>query len=71
MEQFHADMLTGNFAIPPERVSLLGEFDPEQRGLEIDDPFSQSSAVYEACYDQIRDCIVNYLATTEELSGPC
>jgi protein-tyrosine-phosphatase len=68
MEQFHADALIGNYAIPPERVSLLGEFDPEQRGLEIDDPFSQSSSVYEACYDQMRDCIVNYLATTDEMS---
>jgi protein-tyrosine-phosphatase len=69
MEQFHADALIRNFAIAPERVSLLGEFDPKQRGLEIYDPFSYSSAVYEECYGQIRDCIVNYLDTTNELSG--
>lgn len=68
MEQFHADALIRNFAIAPERVSLLGEFDPQQRGLEIDDPFSYSSAVYDQCYGQIRDCIVNYLDTTNELS---
>jgi len=69
MEQYHADALIGNFGVTPDRVSLLGEFDPQQRGLEIDDPYSYSSAVYAACYGQIRDCIVNYLATTDELSG--
>lgn len=68
MEQYHADALIGNYGIGPERVSLLGEFDPQQRSLEIDDPFGSSSAVYEVCYGQIRDCIVNYLDTTNELS---
>ena len=67
MEQFHADALIRNYGIAPDRVSLLGEFDPQQRSLEIDDPFSYSSAVYEECYGQIRDCIVNYLDTTSEL----
>jgi protein-tyrosine-phosphatase len=69
MEQYHADALIANYGIQPERVSLLGEFDPQQRSLEIDDPFSCSSAVYEECYGQIRDCIVNYLDTTNELSA--
>ena len=67
MEQLHAQVLIGAYGIAPERVSLLGEFDPEQRGIEIEDPFSQGSVVYEACYGQIRDCIVNYLETTDEL----
>ena len=67
MEQLHAQVLIGAYGIAPERVSLLGQFDPEQRGLEIDDPFSQGSVVYEECYGQIRDCIVNYLETTDEL----
>ena len=67
MEQLHAQELIGAYGVSPERVSLLGEFDPEQRGIEIDDPFSQGSVVYEACYGQIRDCIVNYLETTDEL----
>ena len=67
MEQLHAQVLIRAYGIAPERVSLLGAFDPEQRGLEIDDPFSQGSVVYEECYGQIRDCIVNYLETTDEL----
>lgn len=66
MEHNHADALTGTHGIAPERVSLLGEFDPQQRGLEIADPFSRGSIVYEECYGQIRDCIVNYLDTTDE-----
>ena len=69
MEQHHADALIGAYGISPERVSLLGEFDPEQRGVEIADPFSQGSVVYEECYGQIRDCIVNYLDTTNEFRG--
>ena len=67
MEQYHADALIAKYGIEPERVSLLGEFDPQQRSLEIDDPFSKSSVVYEGCYEQIRACIVNYLDTTDEL----
>ncbi|MGI9069274.1 MAG: hypothetical protein ACR2HX_23085 [Pyrinomonadaceae bacterium] len=66
MEQHHADMLIKTYGIAPERVSLLGEFDPEQRGVEIADPYSRGSVVYEECYGQIRDCIVNYLDTTGE-----
>ena len=67
MEQLHEDLLIGAYGVSPERVSLLGEFDPVQRSVEIDDPFSQGSVVYEECYWQIRDCIVNYLETTDEL----
>ncbi len=66
MEQFHADTLVGSFGVAPERVSLLGEFDPEQRGAEIADPYSRGRAVYEECYRQISDCIVNFLDTTDE-----
>jgi protein-tyrosine-phosphatase len=68
MELHHADVLIGTYGIAPERISLLGDFDPEQRGVEIADPYSRGSVVYEECYGQIRDCIVNYLATTNELS---
>ena len=66
MEQYHAEALIGNYGIASERISLLGEFDPQQRSLEIEDPYSYSSAIYEACYGQIRDCIINYLDTTNE-----
>ena len=61
MEQLHADMLIGQFGVSPNRVSLLGTFDPHNRGREIEDPFGQSNAVYQESYDLIRDCIVNYL----------
>ena len=65
MEQHHADVLTGEFGISPERVSLLGTFDPHQRGSEIDDPFGQGKRVYERSYELIRDCIIGYLDTIE------
>jgi protein-tyrosine-phosphatase len=68
MEQDHADVLTSEFGISPNRISLLGTFDPHQRGDEIDDPFSEGSLVYERCYQLIRDCIIGYLDTTDELN---
>ena len=68
MEYDHADMLTSEYGISPERISLLGEFDPQQRGTEIADPFSQGSLVYERSYKLIRDCIIGYLDTTDELN---
>ena len=68
MEQDHADVLKSEFGISPSRISLLGTFDPHQRGPEIADPFSEGRLVYERCYQLIRDCIVGYLDTTDELN---
>jgi protein-tyrosine-phosphatase len=67
MEHFHAEVLISEFGISPDRITLLGSFDPKRRGEEIADPFAQSSAVYERCYQLIRDCVVEYLETTDEL----
>ena len=67
MGQHHADSLTFEFGVSPERVTLLWEFDPHGRGREISDPIGMASAVYEECYGQIRDCIVNYLDSAAEL----
>src|SRR5262245_39837423 len=35
MEQNHSDALRHQFGIPADRISLLGSFDPKQRGAEI------------------------------------
>ena len=67
MEQLHADILIERYGVSPNRIRLLGEFDPHQRGREIEDPFGQSNAVYQESYDLLRDCILNYLDSTEEL----
>ena len=68
MEQRHAIALQSKFGISPDRISLLGSFDPKQRGPEIDDPFfSYSEEVYRRSYLIIRDCIVGYLETAEHL----
>jgi len=67
MEQRHADALIDEYRIDPERVSLLGEFDPGKRGAEIADPYSMGSLVYERSYLQIRDCILAYLDVTDDL----
>jgi len=66
MEQLHADVLRYEHGVSLNRIRLLGEFDPHNRGREIEDPFGQSNAVYQEAYDLIRDCIVNYLDSTEE-----
>ncbi len=68
MEQHHADVLVSTFGISPDLVSLLGAFDPQQRGSEIADPFSHGSLVYQRSYELIRDCIIGYLDTTDELN---
>ena len=68
MEQRHADALRDQFGISPDRISLLGTFDPKRRGAEIDDPFfSYSEEVYRSSYRRIRDCIIGYLDTADEL----
>lgn len=67
MEDEHARVLESQFGIEPDRISLLGTFDPQQRGREIADPFSHSSQVYEQSYRLIRDCIIAYLETSDEM----
>jgi protein-tyrosine-phosphatase len=66
MEQLHADVLRYEHGVSQDRIRLLGEFDPRERGREIEDPFGQSNAVYQESYDLIRDCIVNYLDSIGE-----
>lgn len=68
MEQNHADALENQFGISADRIALLGSFDPKQRGAEIPDPFfSYSEEVYRSSYRLIRDCIIEYLNTADEL----
>ena len=68
MEQAQADALQSEFGIPANKISLLGEFDPKHRGVEIDDPFfSYSEKIYRSSYELIRDCVVGYLETADEL----
>ena len=61
MEHSHADVLTSEYGISPERISLLGAFDPHGRGLEIADPFGLGKPAYDRSYKLIRDCILGYL----------
>ncbi len=68
MEQNHADALENQFGISADRIALLGSFDPNQRGAEIPDPFfSYSEEVYRSSYRLIRDCVVEYLNSADEL----
>ena len=68
MEQNHADALENQFGISADRIALLGSFDPKRRGAEIPDPFfSFSDEVYRSSYCLIRDCIIEYLETADEL----
>jgi protein-tyrosine-phosphatase len=66
MERSHIASLSAHTTLSPDRISLLGEFDPEDRGPEIDDPIGHDSAAFERCYERLRDCIVHYLDTTHD-----
>ena len=66
MEHSHISALAADSTISPDRISLLGEFDPQGRGSEIDDPIGQDTVAFEHCYERLRDCIVHYLDTTDD-----
>ena len=70
MEQDHAEALRNSFGISADRISLLGSFDPQHRGVEIADPFGHCDLVYQESYRLIRDCIIGYLDSTNELETP-
>jgi protein-tyrosine-phosphatase len=62
MEKTHAVALQEEFGVNADRITLLGTFDPKNRGAEIADPyFSYSEEVYRGSYRRIRDCINGYL----------
>ena len=65
MERAHIADVLKHTALPPERVSLLGTFDPQKGDEEIADPIGDPAA-FEPCYTRIRDCIFHYLNTTED-----
>ena len=68
MERNHADALERQFGVTADRITLLGTLDPKQRGAEIADPFfSYSEEVYRSSYRLIRECIIEYLNTADEL----
>ena len=68
MERTHAATLVAEASLPPEKVTLLGTFDPHQRGDEIDDPTGQEIAAFERCFARLQDCIVHYLDTTRDFT---
>lgn len=68
MEEDHAGALMNDYGILPDRISLLGTFDPQHRGAEIADPFGHSDEVYRDSYLLIRDCIISYLDSSDDLT---
>jgi protein-tyrosine phosphatase len=66
MQSVHLAALSGVPNLDPERCSLLGDFDPLQRGAEIEDPIGQDAAAFDRCYLQLRNCIVHYLEITRD-----
>lgn len=68
MERAHVEPLVAH-GIAPGRISLIGEFDPRRRGIEIDDPIGKSAEAFEECYDRLRDCIVHYLESTDDFKA--
>jgi len=66
MSHNHIPMLVETLKLSAERIRLLGQFDPQKRGEEIEDPFGQDGPAFERCYERMRDCIVHYLDTTED-----
>jgi protein-tyrosine-phosphatase len=72
MERAHISrLLSVSTTLSPERISLLGEFDPQKRGAEIEDPIGQDFAAFERCFERLQECIVHYLETTQDFEkGP-
>ena len=66
MEHRHLAIVIGDTAVSPERVTLLGQYDPRHRGPEIEDPIGKDIPAFEKCYDRLRDCIIHYLDTTDD-----
>ena len=71
MEHSHVSTLLAETSVPADRITLLGKYDPQHHGPEIDDPIGRDQAAFDRCYDRMRDCIVHYLDTTDDFKKPC
>jgi protein-tyrosine-phosphatase len=67
MTREHVALLTEANPNWSDRISLLGTFDPKQRGDELEDPIGKDAAAFDFCYERLRDCINQYLNSTTEL----
>lgn len=68
MTRRHRDELVRCFGIPPERVELLGDFDPaDPPQREIADPYGQSDEFFQEVFGQIERSIVGFCATLIKL----
>jgi protein-tyrosine-phosphatase len=67
MERAQIAAVSTYTTLPTERITLLGEYNPQRRGLEIEDPMGHDRAAFDRCYAQLRDCIVHYPDTTDDL----
>src|SRR6266576_3605016 len=68
MERGHIPQVLAATRAPPERISLLGAFDPEQGDEEIEDPIGKDPAAFEACYARMQNCIFHSLDTTDDFN---
>lgn len=66
MEHAHIPEVLAKTRLPPERVSLLGKFDPEQGDEEIADPIAMGPAEFDACYTRMKNCLLHYLEITPD-----
>jgi len=68
MEPAHHEVLASLRPDISAPVTLLGQFDPKQRGTTIEDPMNQRVLAFERCYSRLRDCINHYLDTTNDFN---
>jgi protein-tyrosine-phosphatase len=60
----HVTLLTEANPNLSDRISLLGTFDPQHRGEEIEDPIGKEGAAFDFCYARLQDCINQYFNST-------
>lgn len=69
MEREHARVLMTDYAVPFDRISSLGSFDPKKKGDEMEDPNGEGKVAFDLCYTRVRACLLSYLDTTNEIPG--
>ncbi len=68
MEPGHKKQLLRETQVDEERVHLLSDFDPHDRPSPIDDPMGLPLYAFQDCYRRLRECIVEYLDTTDDFN---
>lgn len=62
MEKYHVDEMKKLYDAPDDKIFLMGDFNDENPGMEIDDPYAKSMSYYRRVLENICGCADGFVS---------